>query len=131
MEMALLGKTAACVAIFGGLCAATAVEARPGWYRPGWQQPEYRFVMHTAPYGVRVRAIGLRRDDGPTGVRVCADRHVERHFAEKRHPKPLRLVTGAAMREDVAALAAMRADEIAHVLDDADNRHFGLLEHCH
>jgi hypothetical protein len=48
--MALLGKTAAGLAIFGALCAATAAEPR-GWYRPTWQQPEYRFVSHAAPYG--------------------------------------------------------------------------------
>jgi hypothetical protein len=56
--MALLGKTAAGVAIFGALCAATAAEAR-GWYHPAWQQPEYRLVTHAAPYGTFYRERGV------------------------------------------------------------------------
>ena len=33
------------------------------------------------------------------------------------------------MTEDVGPLAAIRADEIAHVLDDAEHRHVDALEH--
>ena len=35
----------------------------------------------------------------------------------------------AAVAEDVGALAALGADEIAHVLDDAEHRHVDLAEH--
>ncbi len=38
-------------------------------------------------------------------------------------------LAGAAVAEDLAAPAAMRAQEIAHVLDDAEHRHVDLLEH--
>ena len=38
-------------------------------------------------------------------------------------------VPRAAVRENVGAAAAMRAEEIAHVLDDAEERHLDLLEH--
>jgi hypothetical protein len=57
--MTLPGKTAAGLAIFGALCAATAAEARPGWYRPAWQQPDYRVVTHAPPYGRFYRERGV------------------------------------------------------------------------
>ena len=35
------------------------------------------------------------------------------------------------MREDIRARAALRTKEITHILDDAENGHFGLLKHRH
>src|SRR6185312_9132139 len=78
---------------------------------------------------LRVFAVGRRGDEGPAAVRGFADREIERHFAEKRHAEFLGLVARTAMRENIGALAAMRAQEIAHVLHDAENRHFDLAEH--
>jgi hypothetical protein len=49
--MKLLAKTAAGVAIFGAICAASAAEARSGLYRSAWHQPEYRFTGHSPAYG--------------------------------------------------------------------------------
>ena len=75
-----------------------------------------------------VLAAGLGDDHRRAGIgfsRIA----MERHRAEERHADALRLVLGAAMAENVRALAAMRAEEIAHVLDDAEHRHVDALEH--
>src|SRR5712692_8087911 len=79
--------------------------------------------------GLGIGRIGVRHGDRAAVVRGLADRDVERHFAEKIGAKPLGFAARAAMAEDLAALAAMRAEEIAHVLDDAEHRHIDLLEH--
>src|ERR1700730_6592615 len=61
--------------------------------------------------GMRVVGVG----DGDRGAAVggFADLEVERHLAEKFGAEALGLLAGAAMREDLAAPAAMRAQEIA------------------
>ena len=48
-----------------------------------------------------------------------------------RNGTPMRAASSlrAAMAEDLVALAALGADEIAHVLHDADHRHIHLAEH--
>src|SRR5260370_15920820 len=71
----------------------------------------------------------MRHDDRAALVGGLADEDVERHFAEELGAQSLRLAPRAAMAEDVAALAAMRAEEIAHVLDDAEHGHVDLAEH--
>ena len=38
-------------------------------------------------------------------------------------------LAAAAVAEDLFALAAVAADEVAHVLDDAEDRHVHLAEH--
>src|SRR5258705_13911282 len=58
-----------------------------------------------------------------------ADRHVQGDFAEERHAEFFGLVPCAAMAEDVGPGAAMRALEIAHVLDNAEHGHVDLPEH--
>ena len=67
--------------------------------------------------------------DRQAGVRVLADLHVQRHLAEERHAEALGLVARAAVAENVRSRAALRAQEIAHVLDDAEHRHIDPLEH--
>src|SRR5437763_6471832 len=69
--------------------------------------------------GLRVGRIRLRHGDRAALVGSFADREIERHLAQEIDTKPLRLAAGTALREDIAALAAMRAQEVAHVLDDA------------
>src|SRR4051794_3914362 len=59
-----------------------------------------------------VRRGGIDRGDRPAFVGGLADHHVERHLAEELDAERFRLATGAAMAEDVAALAAMRAQEV-------------------
>src|SRR5215472_13180643 len=77
----------------------------------------------------RVRVVGLSDGDRRSAVGGLADCDVERHLAEKLGAEPFGLMTGAAVTEDLAAAAAVRTQEIAHVLDDAEHRHVDLLEH--
>src|SRR6266436_4220362 len=76
-----------------------------------------------------MRVVGLGNGDRDPAVGGLADLDIERHFAQKLDAEPLGFVAGAAMRKDLAAAAAMRAQEIAHVLDDAEHRHVDLCEH--
>src|SRR5947208_10038012 len=64
-----------------------------------------------------VHAAGLRDNDGVAAIGGFPDRHIERHFAQELHAQFVCFSSGAAVAEDVAALAAMGAEEIAHVLD--------------
>src|SRR4029077_18872838 len=73
--------------------------------------------------------MGLGRDHGKAGIGLFADGHVQRHLAEERHAEAFRLVPRAAMAENIGARAAMRAEKIAHILDDAEHRHVDALEH--
>ena len=54
---------------------------------------------------------------------------MQRHAAQEGDAELLGLQLGAAVAEDVGALAALGADEVAHVLDDAEHRHVHLAEH--
>ena len=54
---------------------------------------------------------------------------MQRDLAEERHAELVGFLAGAAMAEDLRALAALGAEEIAHVLDDAEYRHGDLAEH--
>ena len=76
-----------------------------------------------------VRSVGLGRDHRQAGVRRLTDRHVQRYLAKERHAEPLSLVPRAAVTEDVRARAAFRTEEVAHVLDDAEDRDADPLEH--
>src|SRR5262245_55991661 len=71
----------------------------------------------------RVRTVRLAVDDGRAGVGGGANRHVQRYFAEEWNSELFSLVPGAAMAENIGARAAMRALEIAHVLDNAEHGH--------
>src|ERR1700675_3550469 len=77
----------------------------------------------------RVRAVRLALHDRRSRIGGDADRHVQRDLAQKRHRKPLRLMPRPAVPEDIRACAAMRALEVAHILDNAEDRHIDLLEH--
>src|SRR5262249_2350896 len=79
--------------------------------------------------GPGVRTVWLGDDDRMAAVGGLADREVGRDSAEELGAELLGFPAGAAMAEDVAALAAMGAEEIAHVLDDAEHGHVDLAEH--
>src|SRR5204862_262960 len=66
-----------------------------------------------------VRVVGVGDSDRGAAVGGFADLEVERHLAQKLGAEALGFLAGAAMREDLAAASAMRAQEIAHVFDDA------------
>ena len=76
-----------------------------------------------------MRPVGRGGHHRPACVRGLPDRHRKRHFAEKRRADPCGFVTGAAVTEDIVPTAAIGADEVAHVLDDAEHRHADLVEH--
>src|SRR5262249_49989167 len=76
-----------------------------------------------------MRARRLRADDRLAAVRGLADRDIERDLAQELDAEPLGLFPGAAVREDLAPLPAMRAREVAHVLDDPEHWHVDLAEH--
>ena len=61
-------------------------------------------------------------------IRTCG---IERQNPEEIHPQIARHTPPAARAEYVDPLVAMRANEIAHVLDHAQDRHLHLLEHPH
>src|SRR5579862_9538496 len=67
--------------------------------------------------------------DRMTAIAGLADFGIELDTAEKGNPELLRGALAAALGEDVNLVLAMRADEIAHVLDDAENVDLHLLEH--
>src|SRR5437763_12122871 len=79
--------------------------------------------------GLRVGRIRLRHGDRAPLVGSFSDREIERHLAQEIDAEPLRLAAGTAMREDIAALAAMRAQEVAHILDYPEHRHIDFGEH--
>ena len=71
----------------------------------------------------------LADDDWDAGVAADADRLVDRNAAEERHVHLGRQRLAAALAEDVALVAAGRADEVAHVLDQAERRNVQFLIH--
>ena len=77
----------------------------------------------------RVRSLRFGAHHGAAGVGRLADRYIERNFAQEGRAHCLRVAPRAAVRENVAALTATRTQEIAHVLDDAENGRLDLLEH--
>src|SRR6185312_17542072 len=66
--------------------------------------------------GLGVFAAGLGDDDWIAAIRGLEDRDIERQLAKEFDPELLCLGLGAAMAEDIRALAAMRAEEVAHIL---------------
>src|SRR5439155_1729100 len=76
----------------------------------------------------------LRRVRTPQGDRralVAADPGlgIERDLGEQRDPVLVGESPAAPLTEDVVAPAGVRRHEVAHVLDDAEQRHVELLEH--
>src|SRR5690349_11582405 len=54
---------------------------------------------------------------------------IKRHLAEERPTKAPSLLARSAMTKYLMTLAAFAANEIAHILDDAENRHADLAKH--
>src|SRR6202012_5663039 len=76
-----------------------------------------------------VRRAWFGNGHGTALVGGPADLQAQRHLAEKLGAEPGGFAPGAAMREDFTTLAAMWTEEIAHILDDPENRHVDLLKH--
>src|SRR5215218_9614660 len=100
--------------------------------RSGRGDDALELVPHLSRNGAVDRRMGTVRlavHHGRARIRGGADRHVQRDLAQERYPELLGLVARAAMTENVGFRAALRALEIAHVLDDAEHGHVDLLEH--
>src|SRR3954452_24782350 len=69
---------------------------------------------------LRVRAVGLGDHDREAVVRRGADVEMQRYLAEESHAELFGLLARAAMAEDLRPLAALGAEEVAHVLDDPE-----------
>src|SRR5438876_5083482 len=76
---------------------------------------------------VRIERLGHGNRRPVFGSR--ADAGIKRDLPEKLGPKKLGLRSCAAMTKDLAAVAVMRAQEIDHILDNAEHRHVDLSEH--
>ena len=59
-----------------------------------------------------MKSVRLGCDHRQACVGLFPDRHVQRHFAQKRHTLPLRLVPRAAVAENIGARAALGAKEV-------------------
>src|SRR4029077_11762772 len=92
----------------------------------------FKRFFHTAcdvPVGGGDRARRLRHDDGLPAVGGFAKRKLERDLAEEGHADARRLSSRAAMAENIVTRSAVRANEHAHILDDAENWRVDLAEH--
>src|SRR3569623_1301012 len=79
--------------------------------------------------GGRLRTARISGHHRPAGIGGFADRHVEWDLAEERHAHRAGRVGGAAMAEDVVAFAGIGRHEVAHVLDQAEQRDVEPLDH--
>ncbi len=75
------------------------------------------------------RSIFAKRGDGLPGITADADLRVDFNFAEEGDVEGLGEARAFAVAEDVNALFAMRAGEVAHVFDDAEDFDVDLAEH--
>src|SRR6267378_8245522 len=82
-----------------------------------------------AAVDLRHRAVGIRDYRRLARVGVAADRLVERQLAEQLGAVVAAHLLGAAGAENMALMAAFRADVGGHVLHHAKDRNADLLEH--
>src|SRR3989449_8533074 len=86
-------------------------------------------VLHDRPECLRGLGVRMLEHEWLALIAPDYDPRIERHPAQERQPELLRGVLAAADPENVRLLAAMRADEAAHVLDHAEDVHLdGLRE---
>ncbi len=76
-----------------------------------------------------VRRFGTGESDGHAGVAGLADLGDQLDGAEERDVELLRGALGAAAGEDVDLVMAVRAGEVRHVLDDAEDFDVDLVKH--
>src|SRR5437879_1805093 len=79
--------------------------------------------------GLPDRGLRIARHDGTAGVAADRDLRVERYLPEKRHLELTRRALSPAVFEDLLPVAALGADVVGHVLDDAEDRDVDLLKH--
>src|SRR5713226_2562947 len=111
-----------------GFAMREGLEIGPSWGRGisgfddnSWRRARLAAARHLVPHpcgdvtiNLGVGTVRFGGDDRKAGVRRFANFDFERHFAEEWHALAFRLGFGTAMTEQVRALAAMRAEKIAH-----------------
>jgi hypothetical protein len=73
------------------------------------------------------RRIGIEHRKRLSGIRLRDHVRIERYPPEERHSHVLRRSFSTALAKHLNVLMAMGAFEPAHVLHDADNRHFAVF----
>ena len=97
--------------------------------RPARRRQAYPPPVARSREGVGLRALRHGGDDRAPVIGIGADGDVERRFAEERNAELLGFRARPSVRKDIRSPAAVRTNEVAHILDDADERHFHLIEH--
>ena len=69
------------------------------------------------------------QDSRRAAVTRSANFRIQFHASQKRYVELFGRLLCSATREDINFVLAMRADEVAHVLDHADDIHFHLAKH--
>src|SRR5688572_25452316 len=72
---------------------------------------------------------GIEHDDRLTLVAPDHDFRIDGDLAEERNAEHLRGLAATAVSEDLFPLAAVTADEVAHVLHDPEDRDVDFPEH--
>src|ERR1700731_983623 len=73
--------------------------------------------------------VRLVNHQGHARAAALADASIQWDLAQERDVHPLGQVLRATMAKNIFAFAAMRADKVAHVLDQSKVRHFQRVEH--
>ena len=76
-----------------------------------------------------MRAVWCAGNDRRASIGCAADGHFQRDFAKERCANPCGLGRCTAMPEYIMPAAAVRADKMAHILDNPQNWHIHLVEH--
>src|SRR5262249_50109994 len=88
-----------------------------------------RYILRYLPERSTLRAFRRRNHDRHTQVACFADAQRERNGAQKRYPVTLGESLATAVPENLMPLLAVRADEIAHILNNAKAWNMKLIEH--
>src|SRR6185503_11046881 len=79
----------------------------------------------------RRRRVGFADHQRYAAVAAFTNRLIDRQTSEERHAELLGQPLAAATAEDIGFVFAVRAREVAHVLDQPDRRNVQLLVHRH
>src|SRR5256712_13374203 len=96
------------------------------WAWPRFLQVRLQ-VLHDRPEGFRGLGVRMLEDERFARIATDDDPRVQGDATQEREAELLRRRFAPADLEDVRLLAAMRADESAHVLDDAEDVHLHSL----
>ena len=73
--------------------------------------------------------VGGHQGNGVAFITSLAHAHLDGDLRQQWHAQALGLALAAALAKDRVGLAVVRAEEEAHVLHQAEDRHIDLAEH--